>query len=510
MKEWKKVFLLTFIALLFRVFHYLVFKNNIVAGGDQIQYILLAKKFASGNFYGVLDVYWTPFYPILVGTLTYFLDSLILPSLIISIATGSLAVTLTYYFVKQSYGENEALIAAVIAIFFPHLMNSVFALGTENIYILLIVGSLFIGWKGLEQNSAKYYMFAGVLIGLSYLTRPEAFGYAAFFVFFALLKDIWNNRKFSPSSFKLIAAFLLAFIILAMPYLIYLKGETGKWTVSGKIGVNLAAGSLQDDEVETEIVPIADSTATLQMLKSFVLSIIYIQKIFAYLLPFLLMIFVALGLFGSRWSKDRFRREMYLIFFCGFTVVGYALAVSQTRYFYILLPIFFGWMARGIIELNRWFKESTTDWMPKKLSNIFEPKVFTALCLMFIYLYVLPINAFTGSTEKLWRTTAYEERDAGIWLKENAKPSPLIFCATRRPVFYAEGEHLFPVTENVEEILAEIKNKKADYVVLSERSLKRNPFLTDFDKKLMNDKDFELIYQKNDQPGYGIVIFKRK
>lgn len=209
-------------------------------------------------------------------------------------------------------------------------------------------------------------------------------------------------------------------------------------------------------------------------------------------------------------GKERLRREFYLILFCLFTICGYALAVSETRYFYILLPIFFGWIARGIIQLNTWFYESGKDWMPDNLSFVFNKKFFIACCLIIIYVYVLPINIFTSSSEKLWKTYAYEERDAGLWLKENGKPSALIFSASRTPVFYSEGEQAYPTTTNIDEVFTEIKKKNVDYVIFSERSLKRNSFLENFDKTLQNDSNFELVYKNNKQPGYGILIFKRK
>ncbi len=513
MKEWKKVLLLTLTALVLRVFLYFLFSRKNVVGGDQIQNILLAKKFASGDFYGVLDVYWTPLYPILIGILTFFVDTLILPSVIISVVAGSLAVAITYYFVKQSYGEKEAFIAAIIAIFFPHLINSVFGLGTENIYLLIIIGSLFVGWKGLQESSAKLYFFAGILIGLAYLTRPEAFGYIVFFILFAFVKDFWGDTKFSKNSLKMVGTFLLGFAILATPYLLYLRAETGIWTISGKMGVNVAAGIFDegdDDEEVEEVGPVSDEVANKTLLTSFVLSLFHIQKIFAFLMPVLLFIFIGLGLFGDRWKKERLRREVYLISFCLFTIFGYALAVSEPRYFYMLLPIFFGWIAIGIFKLYEWFQKSASDWVSENSSINFNAKYFIAGCLIFILLYGLPIYSFTRSNEKLWKDHAYEERAAGLWIKENSKGTPLIFSASRRPVFYAEGQQLYPTTTDTDEIFAEIKNQKADYVVLSERNLRKNSFLENFEKIMREDSDFELVYQKNQQPGYGILIFKRK
>ncbi|MEZ5428798.1 MAG: glycosyltransferase family 39 protein [Pyrinomonadaceae bacterium] len=514
MKEWKKVLLLTLAALVFRAAHCILFRNDLIPGADQIQYIQLGQKFAHGNFYGVLDTYWPPLFPMMIGALTHFIDSLILPSAIIAVVAGSLAVPLTYYLAKQSYGPSVAWIAAGIAFFYPHLINAVLMIGTENVYLLWIVGAVYFGWWGLKKNSAKIFFLTGMLIGLGYLTRPEAFGYLAFFALFAFISDFRKKKVVSRSSLARIGALLLGFIILATPYIVYLRAETGHWTISGKMGINFAGGEFNEEAEEEEIVveskPIENKSKVTVLFLTFFYSLIVIQKIFAYLLPFLLMVFVVLGLFADTWNKERFKREGYLIVFCMFTVLGYALSASQARYFYILLPIFFGWMACGILYFRDWLEESTKGWIPNKASFLLGVQPFVALSLIFIYVYMLPINSFTHSAEKKWKSRGYEERAAGLWIKENSQRRPLIFSTTMRPAFYSEGKQLFPGKDNLEDLLASLKNDKADYVVFSERALKRRPFLRGLDKALQSDPDFELVYQKNDQPGYGIFVFKRK
>ncbi|MDQ2746359.1 MAG: glycosyltransferase family 39 protein [Acidobacteriota bacterium] len=443
MKERKTVLLLWLAAIVFRALHYWLFSNEMVVGNDQMQNILLARRFAAGDFYGVLDVYWTPLYPILVGSAGYFTNSLTLPSIIVSILAGSLAVPLTFYLINQSYGRREALIAAVIAVFYPHLINSVFGLGTETVYLIWIIGALIVGWNGLQRNSVKDFLLTGFLLGLAYLTRREAAGYLFFFVTPILLKNL-RLRKPSARSQKQIVVLLLGFTILAAPYILYLRGTTGHWTISGKAQTNVAAGMLQETgDADAEVTPSGKQTGIV-LVKSFALSLIEIQKIFTFLLPSLLLLFVALGLFGERWSRERLKRESYLIFFGVLTIVGYALAVSQVRYFYILLPICFGWMARGIIQAERWLGESIQIWSPNNLFYFAASKKLVILSLIFIYLYALPINFFMRSPAKIWHDNAFEERDAGLWLKANGKPSPLVFSASSRAVFYAGGEQISP------------------------------------------------------------------
>jgi hypothetical protein len=135
---------------------------------------------------------------------------------------------------------------------------------------------------------------------------------------------------------------------------------------------------------------------------------------------------------------------------------------------------------------------------------------FLVLCVVFTYLYILPINYFMAPEDKAWQFMAYEERNAGLWLKENSNASARIFSASSRPAFYAGGYHVPPTTTDAGEILRKIKESDIDYVITGERSLKRNPYLKGFTEVLRNDPDFELIYERKERPGYQVEIFRLK
>lgn len=508
MIERKTVLLLSAAGLGFRILHYLIFSKLIVAGSDQMQNILLARQFASGNFYGVLDAYWTPFYPVLIGFTTYFYNDLIISAAIVSIISGSLAVPLTYLIVRQSYGRREAVIAAILAVFYPFLINSVFALGTENVYLPLILGALILGWRGLQQKSALLYFSTGILLGLAYLTRPEAFGYPLFFIAAVLVKNISQGTILTRDSAKQTVVLLLGFMICAAPYIFYLHSATGEWTISGKASVNISAGAMRAGDYTTAAVSVKQSAKVLII--NFVLCLREVQKSLANLLPFLMIFLVALGLFAKRWDEKRFGREIYLILFCVLTIIGYSAAVVQDRYFYFLLPIFFGWMARGIVQTERWLHDTLQNLLPENFPYPFSPKIFYAVCLALIYFYVFSINFYVRSAESAWQGAAFEERDAGLWLKDHSKPSPEIYSAGFRPVFYAEGKQFWTTATSETEITSELKKRGTDFVIVNERAYKENPHLENFSQYLQNSREFELIYQRCDQPDYKISIYKLK
>ena len=515
MKEWKLVFFLTLAALVLRTLYFWLFTNELVIGGDQMQNIMLACHLAEGDFYGVLHPYWTPLYPIIIGSVTYFINSLILPSVIISILAGSIAVSLTYYLVKQSYGRRESVIAAVIAIFYPHLLTSVFRLGTENLYLVWILGALIVGWRGLKSSSATEFLFTGILLGFAYLTRPEAFAYPIFFGALAIGKSWRLKQKPLESLLIPVGALLLGFAILATPYILYLRTATGAWTISDKTKINTVAAELGEEKTE-EGNESNNSSRTINFQNGKVVvhvvavNLIIIHKSFPSLLPPFLLIFVALGLFRERWNREKLLRESYLIIFCLITILGYALSTVQIRYFYILLPIFFGWIARGVVQAEKWLQETNQNWRPHRFFDSPNNLLVPALSLFVIYFYVFPLNFYIRDTARAWQEVAYEERAAGLWLKKNSKTSPLIFSASRRPVFYAEGKQLSPTKRDMREILTEIKTSQVDYVITSDRSLKRNPYLSGLTEILQNAPEFDLVYQQEEYPGYKIYIFKLK
>jgi 4-amino-4-deoxy-L-arabinose transferase-like glycosyltransferase len=514
LKEWQTVLLLTVVGFAYRGLHFVLFANMIIPEHDATRNIMLGRNFASGNLYGVLDDYWPPLYPILLGIMTYVVNDLVLPAIIISTVAGSLAIPLTYYFVKRSYSRREAVIAAVIAIFSPYLINSVFALGSENIYLLCILGALITGWKGWVKGSAIYYFVTGILLGLAYLTRPEAIGYPIFFIALAIAKSLWQKLP-ARKMLVQIAAVFIGFALLSTPYILYLRSETGSWTISGKTRQNLASGIFSEEVTQRETdqfgsEPRTEGPTVKAIVVNFIENMREVQGGIVQLFPILLLVLAGLGIFGERWGKDRLIRETYLLTFCVLTVAGYAATWVLERYLYVLLPIFFGWIALGVVRLEKWFRESAPSWTYGRYLSRVTYGTFAAGCLTLIFLYLFTSNFYVRSKESEWQGRAYEERDAGIWLRENGKASPAIFSASFRPVFYANGKQYWERAKDIGEILEQIRNAHADYVVDGERTHRQSPYLKDLTEILQNDPDYELVYQRNDHPGHKISIFRRK
>jgi len=513
MKNYRIPLYLLFTALIVRLYNYFLYAKDEVVNNDASTYIKLARHLADGNFSAGFDTFWTPFYPLLVAIVGLFTNSLLLPTVTVSIITGSLAVLATYYLVKQSYGKREAVIAAVIAVFYPHLLTSTFNYGTENIYLLLLTFALIAGWNGLIKNSTTNFLLVGLLLGCAYLTRPEAFGYLLFFVPIIFLKNFKEQKIISRNTIKSVAILVLGFVLLAAPYIFYIRSATGSWSISPKFKMHIGGTNFSDTYFDKNFNPTlkpqpppTDGRGKI-LIKSLLSTSQVAHKSFPNLFPPFLLIFVGLGLFRTKWNKSRFKREMYLLFFCALTILCYVLTVVEVRYFYVLLPILFGWMACGIIEMEDWLRESLQHSSLGKLfaANLY---IFPVLCLIFIILYTLPLNSFMRSSDGAWQFSQYEQRTAGLWLKENAKPAPIIMSNDFRPAFYAEGKYVPLYSDNINEVLAEAVAKQVDFLVIDERNIKETSQLSSLLNEPQTSPQLELVYQATERKGYKIVIYR--
>lgn len=500
------------VAVVVRVLIHVVFANDLILGSDQIDYVNMGRKFSSGDLGGVLNTYWPPLLPALIGFVSLFVDDLTLPAVVVAVLTGSLVAPATYLLVRQSYDHSAALIAGVLAVFFPHLLNAVFDVGSENVYIVLITGSLIAGWNVLSSDSLKYCIVAGVLLGLAYLTRPEAFAYPAFFVSLILLKAWWNKASLRPAVLSS-ALLLLTFSAVATPYLLYLRAETGSWTISDKTEINTVMGEYSQvigrNPAAEASEPNFDVATTILLLKIFGFNLVQIHKIIPILVPLPLMVFVAIGLFSTGWSRGRMAREIYLLTFCLLTVIGYAAAVIQTRYFYILLPVVFGWGAKGIVAFGSWLRQTARGIDNRFLNSFATSSFLPASCVALVLLYTLPLNFFMSSHETAWRDRPYEERAAGVWLRDNAGPKSIVFSARKVAAFYGEAVQVPPPSNDFEEVFESIRSGNVEYVVSGQREFRRNPFLKDLESRMESSEVFERVYTNTEHPDYRISIFKR-
>jgi hypothetical protein len=319
------------------------------------------------------------------------------------------------------------------------------------------------------------FFVTGALFGLCYLTRPEAFGFIALMLVWTLGARLFTRAGDSKTILRNALFLLLGFLIFALPYVVYVRQQTGVLTISEKFSSHILGGSRLAAALPEDVAGGGGgggSTSTrviVRLTKAFKQQYQLTNMVFP--LPFVLI--AGLGLFRTRWTRLRAFKDLYLLSFLAAAFVGYVLTVPNVRFMVPLVPVLLYWTANGIIEIVRWFAETRgveTGTRAARRTRIAAITVVVAVLIasvMPLFVYLLRGDKFTDYTR---------QKQAGVWIKQHAaKPSPLIMSSAPIASFYARGRYIELPDEGVAAAVNQARRDNADYIVVSARSTRGTP-----------------------------------
>lgn len=223
-----------FIALIARLIPVLLTSNLGIGLDDMFQYDMLARSIESGNGYrwyaqedfylaqqyinfdmsmveydprGILTSFRPPLYPAFLA-LVYFIFGAgvkrFFIARIIQAIMGALLAPLTYQIAKLILPTklNLSKLAAWMIAFYPMLIIYPLSLATENLFFLLICGSVLSLLAAEKERKWYWFALAGILIGLTSLTRSVALLFAGLVVCWVWF--ILKERKYAIVVFLLV------------------------------------------------------------------------------------------------------------------------------------------------------------------------------------------------------------------------------------------------------------------------------------------------------------------
>lgn len=134
----------------------------------------------------------------------------------VNVVFGTLFGLLTFVFLRKKFPDTWALVGAAIVLFLPHAVFYSKIDMSEMTYACFLLGGWLIWDRGRQ-------FCAGLLFGYAYLIRPEVLLIPAALGLLRILRD----RQFP---WRL----ALGVLIPVIPYLIFLKIQSGHWTLSSK------------------------------------------------------------------------------------------------------------------------------------------------------------------------------------------------------------------------------------------------------------------------------------
>jgi len=209
---------------------------------DAFKYARTAERIAQRGVVGGMEgrFFWPffpvnrqlPVYPFLASVVNCVVGDLILALRIVSMLSGIALIWVGYAVAKELFKREEiALLSAGLLAFHPEFARASAAVYREvTMALLLALALLFFLWAVEGKRSwAVWALVAGLTLFVAFMTRADGAAAAAALGLVALfiVPGIdWKRR------FLICLIMALAFMVFEVPYVLWLKRQTGYWMVS--------------------------------------------------------------------------------------------------------------------------------------------------------------------------------------------------------------------------------------------------------------------------------------
>lgn len=218
------------------VLRFLVAEFIPVIDADGVAYVGIARQFrATGSPF---DPLFHPLYPLCIALAKPLAADWEAAGRLVSALFGALLILPSFALTRAILGRRAAILSAMLIAVHPGLVRSSTSVMSEPAYTFLLLCGVLAGWRGLGAGPRALVALAGLCFGLAYLARPEGALYLVGLIAVAALL-IARGRRRVPELMPWMGSAVFVFLAVAAPYLWYLNGAWGSWTLSGKIGHNL-------------------------------------------------------------------------------------------------------------------------------------------------------------------------------------------------------------------------------------------------------------------------------
>ena len=454
---------------------YLLLTSYCIAA-DGVAYIAMAREFHAGRALDALAWVFSPLYPWLISIAYRVIPNWELAGELLSMAFGTVGVVLLYYLMREVYGRRGvAAGAAALAAIHPMLAGLSASVRTEAGYITLVTAAVLFLVRGVERKRIASIAAAAILCGLAYLYRTEGIGVPALFAIVLVGGPLvwrgWTLRWGLSAA----AVLTVIFLLLAAPYLLWMRSYTGHWTVGRELGSATmeATGSTTDRVEQWREMGFRPATSWLTAVRLDPAA--YLKKVardffgscysLVQALGPLLCVGLIIGLWAngkaivSRWAEATLAMLVVMYF------VGFVLTTTGPRLLLHMVPFMLGWVVIGLVEAATWL-DTRLSLTHSPLGRMLAGPAVVAM----IVITLLPRTLFP---------LGYDQRGLRYAGREIARRGPAVATVAgldTRVAFYADAGFIKlpaePATgENLCGWLA--AHREADYLMIDNRDERR-------------------------------------
>lgn len=232
-------------------------------GADALGYMIPIQNLMSGNGYtmgGVVNIYNSPGYGLTIWFVNLFIRDLEYAAMAVSGLSYLALVTMAGWLGDRFDGRTGGWLAGLFVALSPLAMTHSYLSLADPLFAAMLMGcfchfvaSDTIGWD------IRRSLVQGGLLGLSCLIRPDTVIILPFVICWIGLRSWGSLRRSSTAENGTVKGHVLSFVVLGMflfvmlPYIVFLHGQTGNWTVSNKIGFALLGGGQENPHLTLEM-----------------------------------------------------------------------------------------------------------------------------------------------------------------------------------------------------------------------------------------------------------------
>lgn len=203
---------------------------------DGILYLGLARNILAGSFSEALAHPYHPLYSMLIAGVGSVIRNLESAGRLISVVLSCLTVVPLFFFGKAVTGTRISFIAGILFALQPYSVRFSVNVMSGPAFLFFLMCAFALGVVGrLNDSRGMYLSFcAGVCAGIAYLARPEGvFAVGLLVIWYAA---IWvrDEKSAGAGLLRRVSALVIGFVLVASPYLFFIKTHTGEWSLTMK------------------------------------------------------------------------------------------------------------------------------------------------------------------------------------------------------------------------------------------------------------------------------------
>ena len=213
-----------------------------VIKNDSVAFMQNAKYFASGDFSSALGHDYHPLYSLIMAVVYKVVPNMELSGTIVSLFFGTLTVIVFYLIGKSVFDRKISFVSAIILAFHPYAVRFSADIISDSTYLFFFISAFGLGYFAITNRKLLLYALTGICSALAYLTRPEGIGIIIIVAFWCALKDCVKIKVLWKEKLVSILILVVSFLVFSMPYLVFIKQDTGSWSLTKKKKVSNLAG----------------------------------------------------------------------------------------------------------------------------------------------------------------------------------------------------------------------------------------------------------------------------